>query len=197
METVTAEVEGMETEGSSENQPQDAPSADAQAKMDTTEGDAPAEGAEPAKPAQPSPPKQTVKAVELNVESKTASIPQQQLQDLLEREASFQSVDHQERDRIDAKNALEEFVLSIRGRVNDSDDLEPYIESNVRDELVQLADSAENWLYDEGEDCSKNEYVQRLQQVQVDINFFSFWNFVARLQIICFVLEPCRSCPDP
>jgi len=61
---------------------------------------------------------------------------------------------------------LEEFVLNIRGRVNDSDDLEPYIEGNVRDELVQLADQMENWLYDEGEDCNKTEYVQKLQQLQ-------------------------------
>lgn len=82
-------------------------------------------------------------------------------------QAGFRSVDNQERDRIDSKNALEEFVLNIRGRVNDSDDLEPYIEPNVRDELVQLADSTENWLYDEGEDCKKNEYVEKLQKLQV------------------------------
>lgn len=82
-------------------------------------------------------------------------------------QANFRSVDNQERDRIDSKNALEEFVLNIRGRVNDSDDLEPYIEAQVRDELVQLADNTENWLYDEGEDCKKTEYVERLQKLQV------------------------------
>ena len=76
-------------------------------------------------------------------------------------------MDHEERDRIDSKNALEEFVLNIRSRVNDPDDLEPYIESNTRDELVQLADKTENWLYDEGEDCKKNEYVVKLQQLYV------------------------------
>ena len=42
-----------------------------------------------------------------------------------------------------------------------------YIEPNVRDELVQLADSTKNWLYDEGEDCNKNEYVEKLQKLQV------------------------------
>jgi heat shock protein len=33
-----------------------------------------------------------------------------------------------------------------------------------------MADSTENWLYDEGEDCKKNEYVEKLQQLQVDLN---------------------------
>lgn len=158
----------METETSGENQ--NDPPSDAPSKMETNESETPTEGDgnKPASgPAQPGPAKQLVKAVELQFESKTSSMSPQQLQDLTEREVGFQSVDHQERDRIDAKNALEEFVLNIRGRINDSDDLEPYMEGNVRDEVAQLADSAENWLYDEGEDCQKQEYVQRLKQLQV------------------------------
>lgn len=79
----------------------------------------------------------------------------------------FQSVDREEKDRIDSKNTLEEFVLSIRTRVNDSEDLEPYVETSVREEIVQLANNTENWLYDEGEDCKKNEYVQKLELVKV------------------------------
>jgi len=78
----------------------------------------------------------------------------------------FQSVDREEKDRIDSKNTLEEFVLSIRTRVNDSEDLEPYVETSVREEIVQLANNTENWLYDEGEDCKKNEYVQKLELVK-------------------------------
>ena len=62
-------------------------------------------------------------------------------------------------------------MLSIRSRVNDSDDLEPYVEASVRDEIVQLANNIENWLYDEGEDCKKNEYVQKLDLVKVTINY--------------------------
>jgi len=166
-DAVTTEVEGMETEGAAQGQ-QEGAAPPADAKMDTNDAEAAPEGGD--KPAAaPSPPKQVVKAVELVFESKTSSILPQQLQDLTEREVGFQSVDHQERDRIDAKNALEEFVLNIRTRVNDSDDLEPYIESNIRDELVQLADAAENWLYDEGEDCQKTEYVQRLTHLQVEL----------------------------
>lgn len=155
------ETENMETE-SPVNENQEPPAADAPTKMETNE----AEAQEGEKPAAPQPPKQILKSVDLAVEGKTGSATPQQLQELTEREANFKSVDNQERDRIDAKNTLEEFVLSIRGRVNDPDDLEPYIESHVRDELVQLADGTENWLYDEGEDCKKQEYLEKLQKLQ-------------------------------
>lgn len=161
-ETANAENESMETETSTENQE----SSSDTTKMDTTEGDSQEGDKTAAAATQSNHPKQIVKAVDLHVDSKTSSFTQQQIQELTEREAGFRSVDNQERDRLDSKNALEEFVLNIRGRVNDSDDLEAYIEPNVRDELVQMADSTENWLYDEGEDCKKNEYVEKLQHLQ-------------------------------
>ncbi|EFX67876.1 hypothetical protein DAPPUDRAFT_229110 [Daphnia pulex] len=159
-EAANTETESMETETSPENQE---PAADV-TKMDTNEGET--QEGEKAAAAQPAQTKQIVKAIDLQFESKTSSFTQQKIQELTEREAGFRSVDNQERDRIDSKNALEEFVLNIRGRVNDSDDLECYIEPNVRDELVKMADTTESWLYDEGEDCKKNEYVEKLQQLQ-------------------------------
>ena len=167
-ETATpTEPEGMDTDSNADGQGNTpAPSADTPAgdssKMETNESDQSAEDKAAAAPA----PKQVVKSIDLSIESRTGSIPPQQLTVLTEREAELQSQDKRERDRLDSKNALEEFVLSIRGRVNDSDDLEPFIEGNVRDELVQLADNLENWLYDEGEDCEKAQYVAKLQQLQ-------------------------------
>lgn len=76
----------METEVSSENQD---PSPTEATKMETNEGET-QEGDKAAAPAatQPAQPKQTVKAVELQVESKTSSFSQQQLQELTEREVS-------------------------------------------------------------------------------------------------------------
>jgi len=167
-ETATpTEPEGMDTDSNADGQSNTpAPAADAPAgdssKMETNESDQSAEDKAAAAPA----PKQVVKSIDLTIDSRTGSIPPQQLTVLTEREADLQSQDKRERDRLDSKNALEEFLLSIRGRVNDSDDLEPFIEGNVRDELVQLADNLENWLYDEGEDCEKAQYVAKLQQLQ-------------------------------
>ena len=147
------------------------------AKMDT-EDDAAGDKAPAAK--------QIVKSVDLIVESKTSSLTPHQVQQLGEREAELQSQDRQERDRIDSKNALEEFVLAIRTRVNDEDDLQPYMEDDLRQQLVQIADDAENWLYEDGEDCEKSLYVQKLQLLQVCLThpFFSTGGGFDRFQSV-------------
>jgi len=168
-----AEPEQPEPEGMETDQGADASESTATSeptKMETNGADASdaaaAAGQNGDKADKPSPPKQVVKSVDLQVESKTSSLSLQLLQDMTESELKFQSVDREEKDRIDSKNTLEEFVLSIRTRVNDSEDLEPYVETSVREEIVQLANNTENWLYDEGEDCKKNEYVQKLELVK-------------------------------
>lgn len=73
----------METEPSTENQ--DASPTDAN-KMETNEGETQEGDKAASAPSQPSQPKQILKAVELQVESKTSSFSQQQLQELTERE---------------------------------------------------------------------------------------------------------------
>ena len=75
----------METETSPENQE---PAADV-TKMDTNEGEAQEGDKTAAATTQPSQPKQIVKAVDLQVESKTSSFTQQKIQELTEREVSF------------------------------------------------------------------------------------------------------------
>jgi tRNA A37 N6-isopentenylltransferase MiaA len=75
----------METETSPENQE---PAADI-TKMDTNEGEAQEGDKAAAATTQPSQPKQIVKAVDLQVESKTSSFTQQKIQELTEREVSF------------------------------------------------------------------------------------------------------------
>ena len=108
-----------------------------------------------------------VGAVDLVIESKTSSLTRHQLLQLYQRENELQSQDRQEMERIDSKNALEEFVLTIRSmRVNDEGDLQPCMEPDLRDRMVQMADDIENWLYEDGEDCEKSLYVQKLQLLQ-------------------------------
>lgn len=86
-EAANAETENMETEVSSENQ-DPSPTSEA-TKMDTNESET-QEGEKAAAPAaQPAQPKQTVKAVELQIDSKTSSFSQQLLHELTEREVSL------------------------------------------------------------------------------------------------------------
>ena len=86
-EPVQAEPEGMDTDAATEVT--ESAAAGESAKMDTNGSDA-SDAAAAAqngdKADKPSPPKQVVKSVELQVDSKTSSLPLQSLQDLTESE---------------------------------------------------------------------------------------------------------------
>lgn len=75
--------------------------------------------------------------------------------------------DKQEKERIDARNALEEYVYDLRSKLLDEDQLSTFIVESDREELCRLLDETENWLYEEGEDCQRQVYSDRLSMLKV------------------------------
>lgn len=75
--------------------------------------------------------------------------------------------DKQEKERADARNALEEYVYELRGKLGAEEELGMYVTESDRSELLQKLDSMENWLYEEGEDCNRQVYVDQLATLKV------------------------------
>lgn len=73
--------------------------------------------------------------------------------------------DRQEKERADARNALEEYVYELRGKLS-SDELAPFVLDSDRDQLVRQLDDMENWLYEEGEDCVRQIYQDKLSELK-------------------------------
>lgn len=67
-------------------------------------------------------------------------------------------------DTAEAKNGLESYVLTIRSRLNS--DLVDYSTEQERTPLLQQLDDAENWLYGDGEDVSKSQYLERFDDLR-------------------------------
>lgn len=63
------------------------------------------------------------------------------------------------------QNAVEEYVYEMRGKIYD--DLEKYINENEREAFSKLLDDTENWLYEDGEDCSKQTYLDKSAELKV------------------------------
>lgn len=80
--------------------------------------------------------------------------------------------DRQEKERIDAKNALEEYVYDLRGKISDEDQLGPYVTDNEREALSRVLDQVEDWLYGDGEECNRQVYVDKLTSLKVCIYLF-------------------------
>lgn len=72
------------------------------------------------------------------------------------------SNDRQEKERIDARNALEEFVYEIRGKLQEGGNLYEYTDDENREQICQQLDEIENWLYEDGEACEREVYKNRL-----------------------------------
>lgn len=73
--------------------------------------------------------------------------------------------DRQEKERADARNALEEYVYELRGKLS-SDELAPFVVDSDRDHLIRQLDDMENWLYEEGEDCNRQVYQDKLSELK-------------------------------
>lgn len=74
----------------------------------------------------------------------------------------FFLADRQEKERADARNALEEYVYELRGKLSSEEDLASFITDSDRSHLINQLDSMENWLYEDGEDCNRQEYHDKL-----------------------------------
>lgn len=64
---------------------------------------------------------------------------------------------------------MEEYVYEIRGKIHD--DLEKFISDGDRDKLSLQLEDTENWLYEEGEDCKKQVYLDKLAELKVRATF--------------------------
>lgn len=75
------------------------------------------------------------------------------------------SNDRQEKERIDARNALEEFVYEMRGKLQEGGNLYEYIDDSNREQICHQLDDIENWLYEDGETCEREVYKTKLSDL--------------------------------
>lgn len=76
------------------------------------------------------------------------------------------SNDRQEKERIDARNALEEFVYDMRNKLQEGGNLYDYIDDSSRDQICSQLGDIENWLYEDGETCEREVYKSKLAELQ-------------------------------
>ncbi|GAB1601080.1 heat shock 70 kDa protein 4-like [Argonauta hians] len=105
-----------------------------------------------------------VKMIDLPVESIVPQLDKNQFHSNIEKENQMIMQDKLEKDRVDAKNAVEEYVYEMRDRLYTS--LEPFVEEHQRNDFSKKLDEVENWLYDEGEDQLKQVYIDKLNHLQ-------------------------------
>ncbi|XP_028134053.2 heat shock 70 kDa protein 4 isoform X1 [Diabrotica virgifera virgifera] len=152
--------------------------------------------------------KQSVKSIELPIESLTTGFSQVEINHFTEQEFKMIASDRQEKERADARNAFEEYVYELRNKVSSDGDFAPFMPENDRNTLVSQLDDMENWLYEDGEDCNKQVYIDKLQQlksigepvqtrkIEYELRPVVIEDFAKSLQLCMKALELIRS-KDP
>ncbi|XP_045204095.2 heat shock 70 kDa protein 4-like [Mercenaria mercenaria] len=108
--------------------------------------------------------KPKTKSVDLPVEVFSSDFPNDVLNLLQERENHMIMQDKLEKERCDAKNAVEEYVYEMRDRL--CGPYEEFCQEDVRENFSKLLGDTEDWLYDEGEDQKKQVYLDKLAELK-------------------------------
>lgn len=114
--------------------------------------------------------KVTTKNIDLTIEGKTHGFVASELTNYHEAEMKMIANDRQEKERVDAKNALEEFVYEVRGKIQEDGELSAYIEPDDASKICLQLEDTENWLYEDGENCEKAVYKDRLAGLRQQVD---------------------------
>jgi molecular chaperone DnaK (HSP70) len=87
------------------------------------------------------------------VVEKPCLLSEQQINELVELELEFSQRDKMEREKAEARNALEEFIYDMRDKI--SNIYEDFIKADDGDAYRSKLSTMEDWLYEEGEDQPK------------------------------------------
>ncbi|KAG7206377.1 hypothetical protein KM043_003742 [Ampulex compressa] len=107
-----------------------------------------------------------VRTIELPIETHSYGLSQRDLDAALEKEGKMIAEDRQEKERIDVRNALEEYVYDLRAKLSEDDQLTTFISDTDKEALCRMLDETEYWLYEEGENCQRQVYAERLQRLE-------------------------------
>uniref|UniRef100_U5EM97 Putative heat shock 70 kDa protein 4 n=1 Tax=Corethrella appendiculata TaxID=1370023 RepID=U5EM97_9DIPT len=106
------------------------------------------------------------KIIDLTWDCVTHGYSDNELSNYFEQECKMISNDRREKERVDARNALEEFIYDMRGKIQEGGELADYVSENDREQICQQLEDLENWIYEDGENCEREVYKTKLNELQ-------------------------------
>lgn len=91
---------------------------------------------------------------------------QDRLTELKQQEQQMVQSDRNVALTLEAKNAVEAYIYEMRTKVQSDGKLGPFISAEKREQFLQAMERAEEWLYGDGEDTSKEDYQQKLTELK-------------------------------
>lgn len=106
-------------------------------------------------------PKKVSRNIDLPVDTRSFHPSIADVNSLVENESKMAASDRLENERINAKNGVEEYVYDLRTKLHE--ELEEFVDSTEKEELIADLNAMEEWLYEEGFNCQKQVYVDKME----------------------------------
>ncbi|CAH2355071.1 heat shock protein homolog Sse1p [[Candida] railenensis] len=107
--------------------------------------------------------KKLVKKNDLTIVCESAALSEEERQELFEKENAMIMEDKLVADTEDRKNALEEYIYELRGKLDEQ--YKDFASDDEKSRLTEKLAKAEEWLYDDGYDASKAKYIARYEEL--------------------------------
>lgn len=107
--------------------------------------------------------KKVVKKDDLIIEATSAALSEDVRNKFIENENKLVMEDKLVADTEDRKNALEEYIYELRGKLDDQ--YKDFASDAEKEKLSGLLMKAEDWLYYEGEDSTKAKYIAKYEEL--------------------------------
>lgn len=108
--------------------------------------------------------KKMVRKADLPVITASATLDAATKDSYKEKEFNMAMTDRVVSETEDKKNALEEYIYEVRGKLED--EWAPYVDDSQREKLNTMLLDTEDWLYGDGEDAKKAKYVSKMEDLQ-------------------------------
>lgn len=109
--------------------------------------------------------KKRYKKTDLVVVTETPGLTTAEVKAALELEAQMAFEDRMITETADKRNELESYIYAMRDKLDGA--LSTYATSKEKDELKALLTTAEDWLYGDGFDSTKQQYTRRIDDLRV------------------------------
>lgn len=112
--------------------------------------------------------KKIVKKDDLTIIATSAALSDEVRNAFTEKENQLTMEDKLVADTEDRKNALEEYIYELRGKLDDQ--YKDFASDEEKAKLTDLLAKAEDWLYDAGEDSTKAKYIAKYEELAMTGN---------------------------
>jgi heat shock protein 5 len=108
--------------------------------------------------------KGTGKSESITVTNDKGRLSKEEIEAMIRDAEKFAEQDKELKEKIDAKNSLENYVYTMRNTIEDKEKLADKIDSDDKDKIKEALQEAQDWLKDH-EDAERDEYEQQLKDL--------------------------------